>query len=138
LFKNRDKDRDYYVNYSMPFDIGSAVSIMKKSDSTMFIAPDQFLIYWQADINPFSIFVFYYPWMDKLDFFRTRFNEYFSFKKPDFFFCSDPFLGVCGEVKDYIRLRKDNRYTDLYIAQDLVFSLSEKQKADLRFYNFEF
>lgn len=138
LFKNRDKDRDYYVNYSMPFDIGSAVSIMKKSDSTMFIAPDQFLIYWQADINPFSIFVFYYPWMDKLDFFRTRFNEYFSFKKPDFFFCSDPFLGVCGEVKDYIRLRKDKRYTDLYVAQDLVFSLSEKQKADLRFYNFEF
>lgn len=138
LFAARDKSRDYYVNYSSSFDIGQAIAIMKRKDSRLFVSPDQHLIYWQADILPFSEFIFYYPWMDRLDFFRSKIDREFSSQNPDFLFCSDLSLYVCGKASGYMRLKKDGRYTDLYVLGSLVNSLNKQQISQLEFYNFNF
>ena len=46
-----DRDADAYVNFSVPFDYGEAVRIMKKSGDRMFAIYNGSLIYWQSGID---------------------------------------------------------------------------------------
>src|SRR5579884_3106331 len=50
LFVKTDQQHDLYVNYSNQTTLGEAVRIMSegKKDDSLFVAPDEWLIYWQS------------------------------------------------------------------------------------------
>ena len=66
LFATYDINKDFYINYSRQTDFGQAVKIMKTPGEKLMVVPDEWLIYWQADIDHASVMVNYYAWMSKV------------------------------------------------------------------------
>ena len=45
----KDLQREYTINYSTHTDMGQIIKIMKSPDDTIFVSPDDWLVYWQSD-----------------------------------------------------------------------------------------
>lgn len=139
LFAQRDLNKDFYINYSKQSDIGSAIKIMKTDGDSLFVVPDDWLIYYVADIPHFSKMVNYYAWMSKVPEIKNPLHKKFENKLPVFFYCDKCQLGYFGLEKyfnNYQFLKKDGQYTKLMVLKNKLNNLTDKQISELKYYNF--
>lgn len=136
LFLKRDRDYDFYVNYSRQFDIGQAVNIIKSEGDTLFVAPDEWLVFWQADIAPASKMLNYYQWMSKVPELKTIVDDMFTGNKPTFFYYHQEVYGLDGYLSSYEEIKKDGNNTRLFIAPERLHNISKSQKEKLDYLNF--
>jgi hypothetical protein len=143
IFKKIDMDRDFYINYSQQFNTAEAVKIMSTKNEkifpneTLFVAPDEWLIYWQAGLKPPSRINSYYVWMDKVPELKLQLDEMFTKDIPTYFYCN------CGEdfyvnkyISKYQELKKDGKATMLYVLPQKLKVLTQEQISQLQFYGF--
>jgi len=137
LFMKRNLVNDYYINYSGQFDLGEAVRILKGPGDTLFVAPDQMLIYWQSGIQKSSKYIFYYPFMDKVLSVQNDMAKMFENNPPTFIYCQKSlFNNLSQYLSDYLLLTRDGRSVDLYIHKDKLENISGQQLKDLKYYQF--
>lgn len=139
LFVKRDINKDCYVNYSQQFSFGEAVKIMKKPNEKMFVAPDEMLIYWQADIDHAARFTYYYSWMTTVPELKSGVDDMFFNNPPTFWYFKNykNELGLADNLSNYHRMKKDGADTDLYILFKKKEDLTKEQRDRLSFYGFE-
>ena len=137
LFKKRDINTDWYINYSRQFDFGQAVNIMKFPNDTLFVVPDEWLIYWQADINHATRMLNYYAWMSSVPELRNIIEDNFKQNPPTFFYCdcNGNYFGLEAYFNLYQPVIKDGKETKLLVLKEKFSSLSKEQKKQLNFFN---
>lgn len=139
LLKKPDMNRDFYINYSRQADIGSAIKIMKNDNESLFVVPDEWLIYYQAEIPHFSKMVNYYAWMSNVPEIKNPLHQKFENNLPTFFYCERCQFGYFGLEKyfdNYQYLKKDGQYTSLLVLKNKLKQLTDKQINELKYYNF--
>lgn len=139
LFVKRDKDKDFYINYSRQTDFGQAVKIMKSPEEKLMVVPDEWLIYWQADIGHASKMVNYYAWMSKVSEIRDPLYQIFTQNPPTYLYCDCKwgYFGLEEYFPKYTKLIKDGQETNLMVLKDKLPTLTQDQKDRLSFFNFE-
>ncbi len=137
LWRKADTQHDLYVNYSTQFTMGEAVSIMKTKGDTLFVAPDEWLVYWQANIQPASTMINYYPWMTKVPHLRAEVESTFQNRPPTFFYLHGSSLDLEKYLAEYNVLSKDGQRTSLFVRKKKLSSLTPAQKEALSFHHFE-
>ncbi|HEY5601466.1 MAG TPA: hypothetical protein VIK81_05300 [Patescibacteria group bacterium] len=142
LFVKNDMQRDWYVNYSNQFTIGEAIKIMKneqkESGETLFVIPDEWLIYWQSGFKlPVKINT-YYPWMDKIPKLKNNFETMFLASPPTFLYCDCPKdLPIRLYLVNYDQLIKNGQNSSLFVLKSKLEDLSKDQIDKLKYYGFE-
>ncbi|MFH1971304.1 MAG: hypothetical protein ABIJ05_02890 [Patescibacteria group bacterium] len=137
LFVKRNLLNDYYINYSGQFDLGEAVRILKSPGDTLFVAPDQMLIYWQSGIQKSSKYIFYYPFMDKVLSVQNDMAKMFENNPPTFIYCQKNLFGNLSQyLSNYLPLTRNDKPVDLYIHKDKLGNISGQQLKDLEYYQF--
>lgn len=138
LYIKADIARDLYIHYSPQFSMGEAIRIMKNSGDSLFVAPDEWLIYWQSGLWPPRKINSYYDWMEKVPILKEQIDQTFKEDPPEFFYCN------CSEnsylnryTTMYKVLEKDNKPTQLYVLPSKLESLNKIQIENLKFYGFE-
>lgn len=135
LFEKRDMLNDQYINYSRQFDFGNAIKIMKADSHRLFVVPDEWLIYWQADIKHASYMVNYYMWMSSVPEIKNSIDDMFLNNPPEFFYCEPCNESSLQEYSKYQFIKKDGKSTKLLVLKDVVEGLSKKQIEELKFFN---
>lgn len=133
----RDINKDFYINYSRQFSVGEAVRIMKIDKDTLFVAPDEWLVYWQADLDPANKMINYYAWMDKVPALRNEVETNFKDSPPTFVYLNLAGTGFEQYLDGYINLIRDGKAVNLYVRDDRYSSLNSEQLDQLKFHNFE-
>lgn len=138
IFTKTDKASDYYINYSQQFDMGIAVNIMKNLNDDLFVVPDQWLIYWQADISHSTKMLNYYAWMSSVSELKDIVENNFQTSPPTFFYCDcvGSYFGLERYWNLYKPLKKDGRLTKLLVLKSKFNELSIQQRNQLKYYNF--
>lgn len=137
--KNVNTAGDEYINFSVPFDYGEAVRIMKNPGDKMFAVYNGSLIYWASGIDHAVPAVFYYPWMQDVPYIRKSVDEMFANNPPEFFIYQykvEP--NIEKNIIKYVKIKKDNQATYLYVLKEKYESLSKKQYEGLNYYRYTF
>lgn len=140
LFKSRDQALDYYINYSRQTGFGTAIRIMKTPGEQLFVAPDEWLVYWQAEIPHFSRMVNYYAWMSEVPQIKDPLMQMFVQKPPTYFYCDRCQFGYFGLEKffdRYQKIKKDGKETNLMVLKEKIPTLSKEQIGKLGYYGFK-
>lgn len=137
LTQKNDLNKDYYINYSRQFDFGEIVRIMKSNNDSLMVVPDEWLIYWQGDINHRTRMLNYYAWMYNAPQLRFTIEEGFETDPPTFFYCDCVFsyFGLENYFKLYTPIIKDGKATKLLILKNKFDNLTDDQKERLKFFN---
>ncbi len=135
LFITKSIDKEAYINYSRQFDFGEAIKIMKDTEDTLFVIPDEWLLYWQADIRHATSVLGYYPWMSAVPILKEEVDSMLADSPATFIYCDcneEAILSYFG----YQRISRFNQKTKLLVRQDRFNLLNDKQKNQLKFYGF--
>jgi len=136
LFSKNDIAHDYYVNYSEQFAYGEVIKGMKNEGDTLFVVPDEWLLYYQADIENNSKMVNFYGWMSLVWELNGYVTESFKTNPPTFFYCNCSEDYVYSYSPDYYQMVRDGSKTSLWIRSDKFKNLTESQKNKIRFFHF--
>lgn len=139
LFVPKDSPTDFYINYSKQADLGQAIKIMKQGGETLFVVPDEWLIYWQADIAHASKMVNYYAWMADVPEIKNPLHKMFSENPPTYFYCDRCQFGYFGLEEffgKYRKIKKDGHETNLMVLKKKLPQVTLEQKGQLSYYNF--
>ncbi len=140
LFIIGNKQRDLYINYSRQYDYGQVIKEISNSNDTLFVIPDEWLIYSQSGVKNASYMVNYYAWMTYIPSIRDDVNKMFIEKPPTFLYC-DCDMGYFGLEKNfpkYTRLKKEQGFSKLYVLPGKLDTLSQAQKDKLKFFGFSY
>ena len=138
LFKKNDIAHDYYVNYSEQLAYGEAIKGMKNEGDTLFVVPDQWLLYYQADIKNNNKMVNFYGWMSLVWELNGYVTESFKTNPPTFFYCDCDEKYVYNYGGDnYHQMIRDGAKTRLWVRNDRFNNLTDSQKDSIRFFNFQ-
>lgn len=140
LFLKKDMAKDAYIFYSVQAAIGEGIKIMKGPNEKLMVIPDEWLIYWQADIDHAYETLDYYAWWANVPEIRDPLEKMFDQSPPEFFYCDKCQRGYLGLEKffpKYQYIKKDGSQTKLMVLKDKLNSLSQKQKDKLGYYNFD-
>lgn len=138
LFKKRGMDHDYYVNYSRQQAFGQAIRIMHDENDTLFVIPDDWLLYFQGDIKNNNRMVNFYGWMSLVWELNDPVVEKFKTDPPEFFYCDCDEKTVEAYSLDYTQMIRDGAKTHLWVLNSKYNSLTDTQKDQLRYFNFQF
>lgn len=139
LFVKRNVLNDYYINYSAYVDAGSVIAQLKRPGDTLFVVPDDSLIYWQSGIARFSPYVVYYQYMNNVPYVVQDLQKRFENNPPAFFYCrceGDP--DMQNYLKNYTPILKDKKNIWLYILKTRIEPLTGEQKAYFDYYRYSF
>lgn len=138
LFNKNDMEHDYYVNYSEQYAYGEAIKAMRDENDTLFVIPDQWLLYFQGDIKNNNRMVNFYGWMQLVWELNDPVIEKFKNDPPTFFYCDCDDKLAQTYSTDYTQMVRDGAKTKLWVLNSKYNSLDENQKNKLRFFNFQF
>ncbi len=138
LLKEDDIQQKLYINFSNQFTMGEAVRIMAdKRDESIFVSPDDWLIYWQSGLKLPREINTYYTWMEPDPFFAEKIDSTFKNERPVYFYCD---CGGSKLMQKYLALYepmiKDGNKTNLYVLPEKLQGLNQSQKSQLEFYGF--
>ena len=113
---------------------------MKTPGEKLMVVPDEWLIYWQADIDHASVMVNYYAWMSKVPQIRDPLYQIFAQTPPTYLYCDCKwgYFGLEEYFLRYVKLTRDGQETKLMVLKEKVPTLTKDQKDQLDFYNFKF
>ncbi len=138
LFNKQDQALKYYINYSRQIEFGQAIQAMKDPKDTLVVVPDEWLIYWQANIQHASFMINYYAWMSYVPALRLAIESVFQKTPPTFFYCDCKagYFGLEKYFSLYQPLNKDGQTTKLLVLKSKLAQLSDFQKERLAYYRF--
>lgn len=126
-----------YINYSQQFSMGEAVRIMKVPSERLFVAPDEWLVYWQGQIPHASKMVNFYAWMWQAPPLADKVTKMFTSNPPDYIYLNMPGTGFEKYTQGYQVVIKDGQPTRLYVKKGKIESLTISQRNGLRYLNFQ-
>ena len=130
-------NNEFVINYSRQFDIGEAIRIMKQPNDKLFVAPDEWLVYWQAEIEPRSKMINYYAWMARTPPLKEVVDRSFASDPPTFVYLNMAGTGLEEKLKDYVEMERMGTKRHLFVNTKRYNSLSEEQKNNLRFFDYQ-
>lgn len=131
----KDLSKEYTTNYSTLTDMGQVIKIMRSPDDTIYVSPDNWLVYWQADTFHLPKLFGYYAWMSGVPEFHERILETFIKNPPTFFYCENcNGLDLGQFLKLYKQVIKNGGKTNLYVLPYRIDHLTEEQQEQLKFY----
>lgn len=138
-FKKEDSIKSYYINYSTHLSLGDEIKIMKSENDTLFVSPNAWLIYWEADIKHLPKLYGDYTWMAGFKPLQQRINLQFETNPPTFFYCDNcKQLLLEKYLNKYQMMLKNNSPTNLYVLSSKVLKLTKHQLSDLQDLNINF
>lgn len=138
LFQKNDMASDYYINYSEFYAYGEAIRAMRTETDTLFVIPDQWLLYFQGDVKNNNKMVNFYGWMQLVWELNDPVVEKFKTDPPTFFFCDCEVDKVESYSTDYTQMIRNGSKTKLWVLNSKYNSLTDSQKDKLRFFDFQF
>lgn len=138
LFRKNDMAHDYYVNYSEFYAYGEAIRAMRSPEDTLFVIPDQWLLYFQGDVKNNNKMVNFYGWMQLVWELNDPVVEKFKTDPPTFFFCDCEADKVESYSMDYTQMTRNGKKTNLWVINSKYNKLTNSQKDKLRFFDFQF
>jgi hypothetical protein len=139
LFNKEDTASNLYINYSNQFTMGEAIKIMagENLDESVFVSPDEWLIYWQSNLKTPREINTYYPWMIKDPFFAEKLQSAFDNQTFVYFYCDCEGSRLLeGYLKRYEQMSKDGAKTRLFVLPEKLKKLTKAQRSQLEFYGF--
>ncbi len=131
----KDLPKEYTTNYSTLTDMGQIVKIMRGPTDTIFVSPDNWLVYWQADTSHLPKLFGYYAWMSGIPEFHERILKTFTTNPPTFFYCENcQGLDLGQYLKSYRQVIKNSGKTHLFALPSRLDNLTGLQKEQLKFY----
>lgn len=137
IFAKRDIEHDYYVNYSQQYAFGEAIKAMRSPQDTLFVVPDEWLLYFGGDVKNNNKMVNFYGWMSLVWELNDPVVEKFKTSPPTFFYCDCNEEIVLGYSDKYRQMIRDGAKTPLWVLNDKFINLEEVQKSTLRFFHFQ-
>lgn len=139
LLKKGDPQKDYFINFSTHEDRGRAIKIMGGISDTLFVSPDNWLVYWASDTNHLPKLMGYYAWMAGLPQLHQEILTAFDQKPPTFFYCDDcKDLDLGKSLIKYQEIKKSGGSTRLYVLPERINTLTTDQKSTLNYYKYDF
>lgn len=136
---NRAVQKDYYISYSRPTQIGEVISIMKNDNDTLFLSTNDWLVYWQSNTNHLPKLYGDYAWMLGIPKLEDSLIKTFSTKPPTFLFCKNCSYGSFKNfLFNYKRVKINRELTDLYVLSSKTDQLTHSQLERLKFYDLNF
>ncbi|OGE72447.1 hypothetical protein A3H40_04345 [Candidatus Daviesbacteria bacterium RIFCSPLOWO2_02_FULL_38_15] len=131
----KDLQKEYTINYSTHTDVGQIIKIMKSPDDTIFVSPDDWLVYWQADTPHLPKLFGYYAWMSGIPELNKKILESFNSNPPTFFYCDDcKGLDLGKFLYQYKELKRNSGQTRLFILPYRIDHQTKSQLDQLKFY----
>lgn len=85
----RNPQKDFEINFSTFVDRGNTIKAMRSKEDSLFVSPDNWLIYWAADTNHLPKLFGYYAWMAGIPALHNQILESFDKTPPTFFYCDN-------------------------------------------------
>jgi MFS family permease len=137
LFIARDSKHDYQLNYSQKELYGNAIKTMRQPGDTLFVIPDEWLLYFQGDVKNHNRMVNYYGWMSLVWELHDPVKNQFMKDPPAFFFCDCEEDTASEYTEQFQQTIRNGAKTPLWVRKDRWLSLSDQQKSQLRLMNFQ-
>ncbi len=138
LFILDDKAEQYHINYSRQQTFGTVINIMKNDEDTLFVIPDEWLLYWEGKVKHANKMVNFYPWMSKTPDLNNIVVDDFNNNPPTFFYCDCEPKVVMSYSGKYIPIIKDENRTSLWVLKAKLETLDNLQLDKLKFHNIRF
>jgi hypothetical protein len=133
----RDQKQEYKGNYGQKELLGNAIKTMRQRGDSLFVIPDEWLLYFQGDVTNHNRMVNYYGWMSLVWELNDPVVEKFANHPPAFLYCD------CTEEQRAVYSDKFRQMvlsganTNLWVRNDRFKSLSDEQQSSLRKLNFQ-
>lgn len=137
LFETHSFQTDFNKNYSEKVMYGEAIKVMKTPEDTLFVIPDEWLLYFQADIRNNNKMVNFYGWMSLVWELNDPVVEKFKLMPPEFFYCDCPEETVLRYSEDYHQMMRNGAKTKLWVLKSRFNQLNDEQKTKIRSLNFQ-
>lgn len=137
LFSIHNRQADFNKNYEAPLVFGQAIKAMGQPSDTLFVAPDEWLLYIEGDVKNNNRMVNYYPWMSLVWEIHDYVEDNFSKNPPQFFYCDCDSQTVLSYSENYRQMIRNGALTPLWISKEKFNSLNGEQRDKLRALNFQ-
>lgn len=138
LLKITDQQQDYEKNYSKQHELSQAIKSIKGEDDTLFVVPDEWLLYFGSGVKNNNRMINYYGWMSLVWELNDPVIEKFKNDPPSFFYCDCSEDYVLNYSENYLQLSRDGAKIPLWILNSKLNSLTDHQKEYLRSQRFQF
>lgn len=144
LFQKNDLNNDFFINYSRQFGVGEVIRITKNDHDSLFVVPDEWLVYWQSNAKPGSKMINYYAWMEQVPPLKGEVDNMFLNNPPTFFYCAcnkidmEKFLNDYPVLNEYDSFSKDGVELNLFVQKGKKGNLTTEQLNNLQFHNVQF
>ncbi len=136
-FSHKDVMKDYDKNYSTAINRGDAVKVMKEKGDTLFVSPNAWIVYWQADIDHLPKLYGYYSWMSGIPKVHTAVLNTFSKNPPAYFYCENcKGLDLEKFLEKYVEIKNHGNTSFLYVLKSKIPNLKRDQLEQLKYYGF--
>lgn len=136
VFKKNNLTEDYIKNYSKQEIFSQAIKSMRSSGDTLFVIPDEWLLYFGGDVKNNNKMVNFYGWMSLVWELNDPVLEKFKTNPPEFFYCDCSEDVMSNYSNHYHQLIRNGEKTPLWVLNDKYLSLNVDQKTRLRELNF--
>ncbi len=137
MFYKQDNNENFKANYSEKVVYGESIKAMRLPGDSLFVIPDEWLLYFQGGVNNYSRMVNYYGWMSLVWELDDPIKEKFVQDPPAFFYCDCPEEIVYSYSDQFHQLLRNGAKTFLWVRKDRFVNLSDEQKSVLRANNFQ-
>jgi hypothetical protein len=110
---------------------------MRQPGDTLFVIPDEWLLYFQGDVKNHNRMVNYYGWMSLVWELHDPVKNQFMKDPPAFFFCDCEEDTASEYTEQFQQTIRNGAKTPLWVRKDRWLSLSDQQKSQLRLMNFQ-
>lgn len=138
LLPPRDKQTDFYVNYSREESYGQVIKLLSNSpNDNLFVYPDNWLIYWSSSLNHGSKNFGFFQFLSKIPSFSKSVNDMFIKSPPTFFYCEKCSQSSFADyLPQYVVIKRDGKNTDLYLLKTKVLTLTHEQLKQLKYFQY--
>ena len=137
MFYKQDNNENFKVNYREKIVFGESIKAMRLSGDSLFVIPDEWLLYFQGDVQNYSRMVNYYGWMSLVWELNDPVKEKFVQDPPAFFYCDCPEETVLSYSDKFQQLSRNGAKTPLWILKSKFALLNDIQKQKLRDLSFQ-
>jgi len=138
LFKDRNIQDDFFINYSTFNDYALTIQGLIASGDTVFAAAIEPLVYFGVDKSFRTKYTYYFNFMDKVPSIHTEVTFLFEKDPPEIFFCEcygAPYLQKY--LNKYHQVIRNGAESFLYLSKEKMTRLTTEQKKLATFYGFE-
>lgn len=138
FFKKQNPKNDFFINYSTQESLGEAVRIMKNGEDKLLVVPDEWLIYWHADINHLNKLFGYYLWLSTIPDINSQIKNILENNPPAFLYINMNTSEFDQYLFKYQPLLQAGEKTKLYVLKSKINILTTEQNNQLDYHRFEF